>query len=174
MAWLKLDDSAGLEHRKTRRLLRKQGMHAFGLHVLALLHCSRYLTDGLVDREFVEEAMDASKVRERDRAPLTDALVTCGQWSACENGWMINGYLDHNPSKAEVLARRAKDAERKANGRKPPVPQESDRTGAGIHDESERPVPSRPDPVPALLEKPSATPTSEGGVIVEMPERGVA
>jgi hypothetical protein len=172
MPWLKFDDAAGLEHRKTRRLLRKRGLEAFGLHMLALLHCSRYLTDGFVDEEFVDEAMEAARVRDKDQPSITAALVSSGQWTACEGGWTINGYLEHNPSRVDVEARRAKDAERKASGRRGGVPAESERSPSGLHAESERPVPSRPVPHPTQTQV--ATPTENVADVVALPGREIA
>lgn len=118
MPWLKLDDQMG-EHRKTRRLLRAAGTSAFGLHALALLHCARYLTDGFVEAEFVEEVLDAAHVLdETERGGLVDALVAGGQWTPRDGGWQIHDYLEHNPSRADVEERRARDAQRKAAGRR--------------------------------------------------------
>lgn len=116
MSWLKIDDAIG-EHRKTRRLLRSSGTAAFGLHALALVHCSRYLTDGHVEAEFVDETLDAARVKGKARAALTDALVAHGQWTIDEDGWQIHDYLDHNPSREQVLAAREKERIRKAKGR---------------------------------------------------------
>ena len=157
MTWARMDDAMG-EHRKTRRLLKAGGLDAFGLHSLAILNCARYLTDGFVEEEFVEETLDAAKVRGKARDRITDKLEEIGQWIACPGGWMIHDYLDHNPSRADVEARRAADAERKARGRgsesrRSPqgVRPDSARTDAGVREESARPdpalpVPTRPDP----------------------------
>lgn len=173
MSWLKIDDAIG-EHRKTRRLLRAGGTAAFGLHALALVHCSRYLTDGHVETEFVEETLDAARVKGKQRAQIVDALVTHGQWTVAADGWQIHGYLDHNPSRHDVEQQREKDRQRKAKGRQtqaerreddqrtgpgvhadpgPEAPQDpsdvrdvSARTDDGIRGESDRPVPSRPVP----------------------------
>lgn len=152
MTWARMDDAMG-EHRKTRRLLKAGGLDAFGLHSLAILNCARYLTDGFVEVEFVEETLDAAKVRGKARERITDKLEEIGQWVACPGGWMIHDYLDHNPARADVEARRAADAERKARGRNPDsrrsphaVRPDSVRTDAGVREESARPDPTRPDP----------------------------
>lgn len=145
MSWLKIDDGMG-SHKKTRRLIKKgtnsAGLAAFGLHALALLHASEYLTDGFVEAEFVAETLDDARVRGKNRALLVELLVAGGQWEEVEGGWNIHDYLDHNPSKTEVQARRQKESERKARGRRT----ESARTDAGIQAESDGPVPSRPVP----------------------------
>lgn len=118
VAWLRLDDAMG-EHRKTRRLFRKRGLDAFGLHAAALLHSARYLTDGFVDEEFVDETLDAANVRGKGRQAIIAALLECGQWEPGDAGWWIHDYLDHNPSKAEVEAKREAEREKKSKaGRK--------------------------------------------------------
>ena len=168
MSWARMDDAMG-EHRKTRRLLRACGLDAFGLHSLAILHCSRYLTDGFVEEEFVKEALDDARVRGKARIALTDALVEQGQWEPVDGGWRIHDYLDHNPSRAEVEARRRRDAERKAIGRRSesersPSGQtpESGRTDAGRSSESSR---ARPHPIPSHTENPPTPLTQDPGFL---------
>lgn len=135
--WLKQDDAKG-EDRMTRRLLRSgkagSGLAAFGLHSLALLHCAKYLTDGFVEDEFVEETLDAAGVRGKARGGLVDALISGGQWVRASGGFELPEYLEHNPSRDEVLSRRAKDAARKLAGRTT----QSERSPHGIHAESAR------------------------------------
>lgn len=146
MSWVKLDDAMG-DHRKVKRALAKS-RPAVALHFLGILHCSRYLTDGFVEDEYVDEVLPA-----RERAPAITALVDQGLWTVVDGGYAIHDYLEHNPTREKVLAQRAADAARKARGRqsesrgKPTgVPAESDRTPDGIPPESVRPVPSRPVP----------------------------
>jgi hypothetical protein len=144
MSWAKLDDAMG-EHRKITRALRKN-RSAVALHFLGILHCSRYLTDGFVEEEFVEEALPP-----RERAGAVAVLLEQHLWVPADGGYRIHDYLEHNPSRSKVLAQRRSDADRKARGRqsesrgKPDgVRMESERTDAGIREESARPVPSRP------------------------------
>jgi hypothetical protein len=107
--WLKLDDGMG-EHRKTLRLIKRgksgQGLMAFGLHGLALLHCAKYLTDGVIDREFVDDTLDDAGVTGKARAAMVVQLVERGQWEVHGDGWYAHDYLEHNPSRAEVEADR--------------------------------------------------------------------
>lgn len=157
MSWAKLDD-AMCEHRKVKRTLRKS-RPAIALHFLGILHCSRYLTDGFVEHEYVEEVLPP-----RERESALAALVEYGLWVPCDGGYTIHDYLEHNPTRAKVLAQRAADAARKAAGRnsrgKPaPVRADSERTPDGLPAESGRPVPSRPVP---------RNPLSPGGGISEV------
>lgn len=113
MSWTRLDDGMG-DHRKIRRALRAGGLSAFGLHILGLLHCSRYLTDGQVEPEFLEDTFDAARTRERDQATIVQALEKHGLWIPDENGgWRVHDYLEHNPSRERVEALRGVDRLRK-------------------------------------------------------------
>lgn len=110
MSWAKVDDQLHA-HRKAK-LAWKYHPRALGLHLLALSYCAGQLTDGHVDLEFVEEKVPAG--RERDN--VTEALVNAGLWMPENGGWLINDWLEYNPSRADVLAKRAKDAARKQRG----------------------------------------------------------
>lgn len=167
MSWLRLDDAMG-EHRKTRRLLRKAGLEPLGLHTLAMLHASRYLTDGFIEDEYVEEILDIARIRGGRRAAVVGALEQSGQWERVEGGWRLHDYLDYNPTRAHVEEQRRKDADRKAagrNGRSGGSPQDvradSERTDAGQPAESDRPVPSRPVLTDATHQNAHETPIAE-------------
>lgn len=138
------------EHRRTRRLIRAGGLDSFGLHTLAILHCARYLTDGFVEQEFVDETLTDGRVRGKARDALLERLEEHGQWVRCDGGWSIHDYLDHNPSRVEVEARRAADAARKARGRRT----ESRQSPNGVPAESARPDPALPIPTQVPLNPP--------------------
>ena len=104
MPWLKLDDAMG-DHRKIRRLM-KGSRAGMALHTLGLLHCSKYLTDGRVDEDIVEDICDDARMPARERAAALSQLEKLNLWERVEGGWQIHDYLDYNPSRAEVLADR--------------------------------------------------------------------
>jgi len=112
MAWLRLDDQI-THHVKFLRA----GPSASWLWVCCLAHCQRQLTDGFV----AFEAMPLLG------APAWKAdikrLVAVGLMQEVEGGYTVHDYLDHNASRADVLAKRSQDAARK---------------GRGIHSESTR------------------------------------
>lgn len=160
MAWAKMDDAMG-EHRKVRRLMRNGGPVAVSLHFLAILHASRYLTDGHIEAEFVAEVGEDMRVKPGVVEAAAGALVAGGLWHSCdEGGWVVHDYLAHNPSRAQVEAQREKDRARKAaggrNGKPAPKPPsdgvpdgfraEAERNDTGVPAPSESPVPSRPVP----------------------------
>lgn len=147
MTWARLDDRFH-EHRKV-----KSAWHvdpgAVGLHVVAITYCAGHETDGLVDVEFVREKLP----RQRDRDRLIGALVNAGLWEPVDDGWLLHDFLDYNPSKASLDEKRARDAERKARGRRTQsertphvVRADTTRSPNGVHAASGGPDPTRPDP----------------------------
>lgn len=110
--WAKLDDGMG-EHRKTRKLLKAGGLQAMGMHTLAILHCSKYLTDGVIDQDFLEDVAFIANVKPKALEAMVSALVQAGQWDAVGDHWVIHDYLEHNPSKETVEANRGVDRFRK-------------------------------------------------------------
>ena len=154
MTWLKLDDAMG-EHRKITRTL-KESRPAIALHFLGLLHCAKYLTDGFVEDEFVDDLCGLARIKPAERRQAIDALVKHNLWEPVDGGWMAHDYLDHNPSRAEVLARRESDAARKRAGRQAQssarptgVRADGGGTSTNVQAESDGPVPPRPDPHPS-------------------------
>lgn len=120
MTWLKLDDGL-LDHKKVRRAIRDGGLGALGLHVAGLLNAAKYLTDGFVEEEFVEEIFDLARVRSEDaRGRLVNVLVKRELWLPDDRGgFSIHDYLDHNPSREQVEANREWDKRRQQLSRDP-------------------------------------------------------
>lgn len=167
MTWAKIDDQFH-SHRKAARAWKCP--RALGLHLLAISYCAGHLTDGLVHSEFVEEKIPA--VRERDT--VTGALCDAGLWTPQAEGFQINDWLEYNPSRADVIARRTADADRKRSARdarsaRSPAGHapESARTPDGVRDMSVLPGPARPDPT--LITTPPLPPASGGNQIPERP-----
>lgn len=135
MTWARLDDSFA-EHPKVGRLSDT----AFRAHVTAICYSARLLTDGFVP--------DAA-VRAYPRKAVEE-LRKIGLWERDSDGsgWWLHDYLDYNPTRERVLAKRASDSARKRGGvatdSPPDTARESDR-------ESQRPVPdpALPDPLTA-------------------------
>lgn len=106
---------------------RKVGWEAFGLWCGMVIHCGKYLTDGHLDSEWLEEAVP----QPRRRTKLLDLLLE--QRMVHRNGdggLVVHDYLEHNPSREEVLERRRKAAEKKRAQRMSP----GDKKGDGYGD----------------------------------------
>lgn len=106
MTWAKIDDGFHA-HPKARKAWRAHP-RALGMHLLALSYCAmQLLDDGVVDEAFVEEKIP----QDRERRAVIDALVDAGLWDRVDGGWLIHDWLEYNPSRAEVEARRRERSE---------------------------------------------------------------
>ncbi|MGW4484306.1 hypothetical protein ACWEOE_10760 [Amycolatopsis sp. NPDC004368] len=119
MVWFFVDDNLAF-HRKAL----KAGNTAMGLWVRAGSHCAQQLTDGFVEDEMVT-TLGTTKQAER--------LVTSGLWTKVEGGYQFHQWSTEgrNPTRAEVLARRSRDAERKAKQRAKIYPNSEDAQVSG-------------------------------------------
>jgi hypothetical protein len=98
MTYLSLDDGFG-EHPKIAALSHQ----AFRLHLVALLYCSRNLTDGRVDDVGVRVAAATAGVRP---GRYVRELEAAGLWEREPAGYCIHDYLKHNLSASEIKQRR--------------------------------------------------------------------
>lgn len=127
MTWVKLDDDFP-EHPKVDRLSDA----AFRLHVAAMCHCSRLLTDGYVGQERVSRLVP--RFRPAQVVELTDA----GLWEPADCGWQIHDYLLYQPTAEKVKAERAAAAERMRRHRSP---ERSGEQPANVREKFADPVP---------------------------------
>lgn len=104
MAWFKVDDKLH-SHPKVLGV----PLRAMGLWVLAGAWSADQLTDGFIPHA-VLPTLQAKPADARD-------LVTSGLWLEVDGGWQFHDWLEFQFSRASTLARRAKDAERKAEAR---------------------------------------------------------
>lgn len=92
-----------------------------GLWALAGSHCMDYLTDGVVERWFVDSIPGGAK--------LARQLVGAGLWYEHADGWVFHDWDGYQPTRESVLAERAATKERvkkhrsngARNGVTPPV-----------------------------------------------------
>jgi hypothetical protein len=111
MSYVRIDDDFA-DHPKVRKLDKT----AFVVHVWALCHCGRHLTDGFVALEALAGCPWVSK-----RSALTRALgrlESAGLWKREDGGFRIHDYLTYNPTAAQVLEKRRLKTERQARWRK--------------------------------------------------------
>ena len=108
--WLRVSDDV-FTNRKFERAWEDDPA-SVGLWLFASSHSGHHLLDGAVPRRFVRQWFTTSS-RER-RA--TGALVDAGLWLPNGDGWEIHDWADYNPTRDEVLAKRAADSARKRSG----------------------------------------------------------
>lgn len=111
MPWLKVDDKM-----YTNPKVHPLGSEAFRINMGGLMHSASQLTDGYVNLP----ALFSLLVPDMRRKPqyYADELADAGLWIPDgDGGWVINDYLEYNPSREKVLADRAADAARKAEAR---------------------------------------------------------
>ena len=166
MNWAKVDDGF-LDHPK----VLVAGEEAANLYLRGLIWCCKHLTDGAIPREALRTLSSR-----RDAGALAVKLVSAGLWEAAPDGWRVHDFHDHNPSAAEVKARRSELSAKRAEagkrggirsgqvrGGEPNGKQTGSKGQANAEASAEAtgsPVPSRPVPYPAFEEK-SNTPTRE-------------
>lgn len=139
MAWFKVDD--GLHSsRKVLSIPRNIRLQAIGLWALAGSWVAKELTDGHVPDFVVSELGGTQK--------LVDALVKAGLWKEVPDGHDFHDWLGYQPSRAQVMEIREKDAERKreARGRGAESRRSPGGQKAESNVESDLPVQSRPIP----------------------------
>jgi hypothetical protein len=158
VSWAKLDDRFH-GNRKVRRAW-KRSRASVGLYVLALTYAAQHETDGMVDAEFIDDALP--KTAERDAA--VRALVDCGLWEMAGEDYRIHDYLDYHPSAADAEAKREAKARRQQQWREKSARSASTDTStpslvdAPVDPAPALPDPTRPDPIPPL-----APPANAGG-----------
>jgi hypothetical protein len=180
MTWVRIDDHFD-EHPK----LAEAGVVCWGVWLAALAYCNRNLTDGFIpwtvarglgSWEVLDVEMEEGRRRvweigratgmhgeDMDTEWVIERLVAVGLWEQVDGGFRVHDYTDYQPTKAEVLAERAKTKERVADWRKR-------KKGNGVSNGSGKPVsndvgtPSPvpgPAPVPEVLSKVLSTPAHD-------------
>lgn len=103
MTWVQIDDGMA-DHPKIMQLSHG----AFRLQIEGLCFANRNLTDGHVPK----------LAAHRHGKRYATELVTAGVWEVADGGYAIHDYTEYQPSKADVLERRAETAERVRNWRR--------------------------------------------------------
>lgn len=102
MAWFKFDDGA-VDHPK----LAKISDRAFRWWVRSLSYCSRYLTDGILEKTFYKQVPNAVRTE----------LLNARLWDWIDPYFSIHDYHHHQSSKAEVEADKARNRKKAAEYR---------------------------------------------------------
>jgi len=132
MVWAKIDDEI-LDNPKIVRA----GVFGFALHVAAITWCCRNLTDGFIPTARVTALLTLDRVEYDVANPLAlidgpdsgggntglpalviaDHLVKVGLWDDVEGGFQLHDFLQFNPSRADVEAKREQNAARAKRSR---------------------------------------------------------
>ncbi len=99
MTWVKLDDGFS-SHPKTLAA----GCEAVALLIASLCWSSRNLTDGVIPKHVLPLLLGETGVKKA----AAKRLVEVGYWHEQGEHWEINGYLERNPSRAQVEKNRAR------------------------------------------------------------------
>lgn len=131
MPWVRIDDGF-VDHPKVARV----GAIGAWLQLQALCYANRNLTDGFVPygvaASFIARGtrrIDGDRVwrlaetcgmagRDIDEATWSDIMVEAGLWERVAGGFRIHDFDHYQPTKAEVLAERARSATRQDRFRK--------------------------------------------------------
>lgn len=102
MPYARLDDRYD-DHRKVKRAWRLSPT-AVALHAMAITYSNRHNTDGNIPCDWVEEKLDLSPIRSRDRQRVIDVLLETGLFEQNADGYTVHDYLEYNRSRAQRLA----------------------------------------------------------------------
>lgn len=147
MTWVRLDDNFA-DHPKVDGL--SDG--AFRLHVAALCHSGRYLTDGAVT------AATARRLTPYYKPKQPAELVGAGLWEETRDGWAIHDYLAYQQSAEKVRADREAASVRMRRHRTPDPssPECSGEHAPNVRANFDDPIPSHP--IPSVT-RPRSTPS---------------
>ena len=175
MPWLKVDDTFP-SHPKVRSIPRRTRMSALGVWLACGAWSGHHLTDGSIPHDVVEDEGG----KQADAKALVDANLWHSNGHDCsrcpqpaKGDYQFHDWLDWQPARDEVLAKRTEEAQRKAawraqkaaerratqdakradvpTGQTPDGQRDTARTDsvspAGVQPSRTRPDPTRPDPL---------------------------
>jgi hypothetical protein len=160
MTWVRIEDTLP-KHPK----ILAAGPLAAWLHVAGLCYSASQLTDGFIPAAAIRTLVDFHALRDDQRTlwvvgegdidaqNFAERLVEVGLWEEVakrgrRTGYRIHDYLDFNPSRRDVLERRAQDRARKQGDGRASGRARSARNPSGIQADSARIPEPRPIPSP--------------------------
>lgn len=177
MSWSRFDDLYD-EHEKIAEAWFRFPPNPVGLHVMATTACNRWLSDGVIRPRWLIEKLPKLKDRTRVlgamvEVGLLDVLPAGTAFQAVdssgneihagpfqEDRYVVHDFLDRHDSSVQIKERRAKDATRKAVGRRT----ESNGSPNGVHAESAGSPRASRARVPSLpIPKDPPSPPKSGG-----------
>jgi hypothetical protein len=117
MAWVKLDDGAA-RHKK----FRKAGPEAFALWVAGLCFCNDHKTDGVIQKDDLDELLPAfqGKKAQKIAERLTSNQIKergNPSWIDLGDHWKVHDFEKFQPTKDEIEAQQAYEREKKRRQR---------------------------------------------------------
>jgi len=85
------------------------GPLGIAMQVAALCYCNRHLTDGFVPRSAARRLIDLDGLGV-SADDVIGTLLGVGMWSRVEGGYQIHDYEHYQPTRAQVLAERERNA----------------------------------------------------------------
>jgi hypothetical protein len=110
MPWVRIDDEL-FTHPKFNHAWESEPA-SVGLWLFGASHSSHHLLDGLVPKRFVRQWFTSTGRQRR----TTHALEDSNLWVPTDRGWEMHDWAQYNPTRQEVLAKRAADSARKRTG----------------------------------------------------------
>lgn len=109
MSWVRIDDGFPL-HRKAAEV----GPNGVGIFVGILGYCARNLTDGRIPKKELSLAWPWGGVQLKK---VADSLVQAGLLEDIGDAYQVHDYLEYQPSRAEIEAKRAAERDKKRRQR---------------------------------------------------------
>lgn len=166
--WTKISDDF-FRHPK----VVQAGRDARDLFLVGLAHANGHLTDGFIASQYLRRLGADAEIEDAEASARR--LVDVGLWEKAEGGWIIHGFLEYNPCRADVEAERARTAERQQQWRdrkrtattpKEPVTphvRNSDRNGVTTSVTNSGPVPVPEGYISTALQQPYNVPAQAPG-----------
>lgn len=130
MAWMRIDDRV-----RTHPKIVKAGPAPGWFWFCGICYCREHLTDGFIPTEMLASLCPGVGIGSARRH--TQVLVRVKLWHETDGGYQVHDFLDWNPSRAEVVAKREKDSERKKDGFRMEIAVDSERKNNGVQTDSE-------------------------------------
>lgn len=102
MTWVALDDQI-FSNKKVARC----DAHAKLLYIAGLVYCGNQLTDGYIHQDTLPLLAGMIAIDIANAKQSASKLCSIGLWVATDDMWHVPDYLDYNPSKDEVLHKKA-------------------------------------------------------------------
>lgn len=180
MTWAKLDDGI-LDNPKVVQV----GVFGFAWYTAGLVYCNRNLTDGFIPLGVADRLLSPRVVEGGGK--IVTAAMTCGMqgddfdaervigwlvaaelWEPVPGGFRVHDFLEHNPSRDEVLELRKKRADA---GRRGNAAARSAKAGASAEQVPRQTVEPLPSNGQESGKCPGKIPANLGPVPVPVPEK---